>query len=152
MHRLDDGEGEEEGDEQELDGHLEEGEVYVGVEARRSQHLLVRNFPERYDPAEEAVGELRERRRKIVLFLARSIEAFPSRAEELYDWSAFRCVSYNKATCAKSQEGAHAEYERDGDLQPDIARSRCAVDVIPASLARLVSAFYHCREIGALAM
>lgn len=45
VHRLDDGQGEEEGNEQELYGHLEEGEVYVGIEASRCQHLFVRDPP-----------------------------------------------------------------------------------------------------------
>jgi len=42
---LDDSECEEEGDEEELHSHLEEGQVYVGIQARRSQHLLVGDSP-----------------------------------------------------------------------------------------------------------
>lgn len=45
MYRFYDGEGEEKCDEEELDGHLEEGEVNVGIKACRSQHLLVCDPP-----------------------------------------------------------------------------------------------------------
>lgn len=58
----------------------------------------------------------------------------------------------NRATCAKSQESSHTKRERYADLQPDIARSRSAPDVIPASIASLISAFVHRRKLDALAM
>jgi hypothetical protein len=45
MHRLDDGQGEEQRNKQKLDSHLEEGKVYIGVEAGRCQHLFVGDVP-----------------------------------------------------------------------------------------------------------
>jgi hypothetical protein len=73
VHRLDDGEGEEERYEEELDGHFEECEVHIGVQAGRGQHLLIGNLPQWYNPAKEAVREVREGGRYVVLLLARRV-------------------------------------------------------------------------------
>lgn len=95
--RQDDDQGEEKGDCEELDGHLEErqklyGEStswlraktearithHEGIEASRSKDLLFRYLVKNRDPPKEGIGQRRERGSSIRLPLASGVEACPS--------------------------------------------------------------------------